>query len=113
MQQLFANIANVANTFAQIIAGRSRKLGANLLHIADDRRPQSLMLFCHQATDIACKFIILNQRQMGAEDSFTFAVTLTQLLVQLLGKRCQAVLQPDGILRTGGDCPITVEAVAL
>lgn len=51
------------------------------------------MLFCHQVTDIACKFIILNQRQMGAEDSFAFAVTLTQLLVQLLGKRCQTVLQ--------------------
>ena len=113
MQQLFANIANVANTFAQIIAGRSRKFGANLLHIADDRRPQPLMLFCHQATDIARELIILNQRQMGAEDSFAFAVTLTQLLVQLLGKCCQAVLQPGGVLRTGGDCPITVEAVAL
>ena len=93
MQQLFADIANVADPLAQIIAGRSRKFGTNLLHIADDRRPQPLMLFCHQVTDIACKFIILNQRQMGAEDSFTFAVTLTQLLVQLLGKRCQAVLQ--------------------
>lgn len=46
------------------------------------------MLFCHQTTDIAREFIILNQRQMGAEDSFAFAVTLTQLLVQLLGKRC-------------------------
>ncbi|GHL38609.1 hypothetical protein ECZU27_37750 [Escherichia coli] len=50
---------------------------------------------------------------MGAEDSFAFAVTLTQLLVQLLGKRCQAVLQPGGVLRTGRDGPITVEAVAL
>ena len=113
MQQLFADIANVADPLAQIIAGRSRKFGTNLLHIADDRRPQPLMLFCHQVTDIACKFIILNQRQMGAEDSFAFAVTLTQLLVQLLGKRCQTVLQQGGILRTGRYCPITVEAVAL
>ena len=113
MQQLFADIANVADPLAQIITGRSRKFGANLLHIADDRCTQSLMLFCHQATDIAREFIILNQRQMGAENGFAFAVTLAQLLVQLLGKRCQAVLQPGGILRTGGDRPITVEAVAL
>ena len=90
MQQLFANIANVANTFAQIIAGRSRKLGANLLHIADDRRPQSPdAVLSSRRRILPANSSSWNQRQMGAEDSFAFAVTLTQLLVQLLGKRCR------------------------
>lgn len=39
VQQLFADITDIANALAQVIATGGRQLVAHLLHIGDNRRP--------------------------------------------------------------------------
>ncbi len=77
MQQLFADIANVANTFAQITLAEAESLAqtCSILLMIAAPAPDAVL----SSGDGYCLQIHHpNQRQMGAEDSFAFAVTLTQ-----------------------------------
>ena len=60
MQKLLANVADVADSLAQIFTAGGGEFFADLLHIDDDRRRQPQLTFPHQTADVAGKLIILN-----------------------------------------------------
>ncbi|MNN59594.1 hypothetical protein D3C81_1747200 [compost metagenome] len=60
-QQLFADVADIADPLAKIVTGGKREFVADLLHIANDGIRQAQAFFDNQTKDIRTKLVILNK----------------------------------------------------